>query len=164
MSPEDIPAAAGSGLYIQDEIILYGVKINRTDQAKIPFMSNKLLLEVRKIGKTTPLTPTEVAMAVVYGYSYEGHCYRLEKPKLMIFEFGGETPPANGCGFSGPDYSMWRISSKDKLLELNTSVDLAEALILDANLPGNRTPNTYGNNMMLAHRSGRLSRSGGNSA
>jgi hypothetical protein len=59
---------------------------------------------------------------------------------------------------------MWRISKKKELLELKTDVDLAEVLVLDMNMPGNRAPNTYGNHMALAHRNGRLNRGGGGTA
>jgi hypothetical protein len=163
---DDIPAPTNSNRYLPDQIILYGVKINRRDpEARIPLFenANTLFLEVRNNDTGVTLGIDEIAMAVIYGYAYEGHCYRLDRPKLMIFEYDGGESEANGCGFFGPDYRMWRISKKKKLLELNTNLDTAEVLILDANLPGNRAPNTYGNSVALAHRGGRISRGGGGS-
>jgi hypothetical protein len=148
-------------VYSPEQIILYGVKINQRGKARIPFLDNTLFLEVRKDKTGDALDPDQVAMAVIYGYAFEGHCYRLDKPKLTIFEYAGNEAEASGCGFFGPDYRMWRVSKKEKLLELNTNLDLAEVIVLDANLPGNRAPNTYGNSVALAHRGGRISRGGG---
>jgi hypothetical protein len=161
---ETVPAPMIPAAYKPDEIILYGVKINQNDKAEavIPFIANKLVLQV-KDGADVVLKPNQVAMAVVYGYAFEGYCYRLDRPKLMIFEYGGNEAEASGCGFYGPEYRMWRISKKRSLIELSTNVDMAEVLVLEANLPGNRAPNTYGNSVALAHRSGRI-RSGGNIA
>ncbi len=44
----------------------------------------------------------------------------------------------------------------DTMLELTASIGSAETLLLEANLPGKRSPNTYGSKMQLAHRGGRL--------
>ena len=37
-------------------------------------------------------------------------------------------------------------------------VSTVQSLVLDANLPGKRAPNTYDNDMQMAHRGGRLTR------
>jgi hypothetical protein len=159
MSSEDIPAPPNPVNFAPDEIILYGVKLNTDrDYGSIPFAGNRLRLQVQQIHPKETLGPDAVAMAVVYGYAFEGHCYRLDKPRLMIFKYSGLETDADGCGFQGPVYRMWRIGSKTSLLEVTTNFDLAESLILEGNLPGNRAPNTYGNSMQLAHRSGRLGR------
>lgn len=155
MSSEDIPAA--SKIYRPEYITLYGIKLNDISvNATIPFDNKTLSLEVRK---ANPLPPREIAIVVTYGYSFEGHCYRFDRPKIFVFDGFEEVKEASGCGF-GADYSMWHISSKQILLELSTRTDEAEVLVLEANLPGNRAPNTYGNSYQLAHRSGRLNRQG----
>jgi hypothetical protein len=156
----NVPEPQLAARYGPDEIILYGVNLNSrmtkgVREASIPFGKLSLASFVRD-EKDTPLAPDKIALAVVYGYSFEGHCYRLDKPKLMIFEYGGEGEPATGCGFGG-QYLMWRITTKTNLLELVVSADLAEELLLKANLPGNRNPTTYGASMQLAHRGGQLS-------
>ena len=170
MMSSDVPAPMNPSRYVPDEIILYGVLLNsRVDErneneAAIPcFDKYRLSIKVRE-DKTNgaSLKNSVMAIAAIYGYSFEGHCYRFDRPKLMVFP-GGDAV-AEGCGFFGPDYRMWRISKRDEMLELNTASDLAEALVLEANLPGNKPPNTYGNSMQLGHRSGRLSRSNGNSS
>ncbi len=157
---DDIPAAPLINDYYPDEIVVYGIKLNDgVDNPNLPFDKKQLYLEVKKNGKT--LKENSIAIAVIYVYGFVGQCYRLDRPRLMIFEHSrGEA--AKGCGFAEP-YKMWRIGSKRSLMELSTRVGLAEELILQANLPGNRNPNTYGNNMQLAHRSGRLGRNGSSS-
>lgn len=78
----------------------------------------------------------------------------------MIFE-AQTHDEAKGCGYDGTEYKMWRMDTKRNIMELSTGVDIAETLILEANLPGNRAPNTYGNSYQLAHRGNRLTRNGG---
>jgi hypothetical protein len=77
---------------------------------------------------------------------------------LFIVDSGGEE--ANGCGFAKP-YYMWRIRARANVMEVEISHDTAEVLILNANVPGNKSPNTYRNDMQLAHRGGKLNRPGG---
>jgi hypothetical protein len=159
MSSDDIPAAPSPKNYRPDQITLYGVKLNvDADPAALPFDGKVLRLFVTPNTSNIPINPKKVAIAVIYGYAFEGHCYRLDRPRLLVFEPSTEGA-AEGCGFDA-SYMMWRIASKTLLLEIATNVGTAEDLIVDANLPGNRPPNTYGNKMQLAHRGGRLNRVG----
>jgi hypothetical protein len=158
MQSDDIPAAPS--VYRPDHIILYGVKLNRSSaNALLPFDKKTLSFTVTDADGTI-MPPNRIAIIVAYGYSFEGQCYRFDRPKMFVFDRFEEIKEASGCGF-GSDYSMWTISSQQILLELTTSADLAETLILEANLPGNQPPNTYGNKMQLAHRGGRVTRHGG---
>ncbi len=158
---DNVPAPATTAIYKPNEIILYGLKLNKSDKFGDIEISDTstdtLFLRLHVYKKNEPLDPDQVAIALVYGYAFEGHCYRLDRAKVMIFKYGGTAPPAEGCGFDDK-YKMWRISSKTQLLELDTRVDLAETVILQANLPGKRSPNTYNSEAMLAHRGGRLTR------
>ena len=64
---------------------------------------------------------------------------------------------AQGCGFGSVEgYKMWRINSLKKVIKIDIQTGVAEKLVLDANLPSNRAPNTYAGHMQLSHRSGRL--------
>jgi hypothetical protein len=177
MSDCDIPAAGNPNHFAPDEITIYGVKLN-TGQAygKIDLGGNEapltLQLSVASGNKTLP--PGEVAIVAAYGYAFEGHCYRFDKPKILLFEYDGLGFIAQGCGFDPPTpppgpapgpgpgpapyrpYSMWRIKSQTRILELGMSIDSAQTLILDASLPGKRPPNTYSALMQVAHRGGRL--------
>ncbi|RWE91723.1 hypothetical protein [Mesorhizobium sp.] len=164
MTSDDIPAAPDPRRYWPDQITLYGVTLNLGTTAKtanLPFEGHFVRLAVVPIGSDVPVDPRMMAIAVIYGYAFEGQCYRYDKPKLLVFRPGVPETPATGCGFDGLGYSMWQITKKTPIMELATSTDLAEEIVLNSNLPGNRNPNTYGNNMALAHRGGRLNRGGG---
>ena len=175
MPSDTTPAPSGATTYQPNEILLYGVKLNdNVDYADIPFDPSVLVkqssvflrMQVSKASGTddtaVPIARDKVSIAVAYGYGFEGACYRFDRPRLLLFKPQGDAMPAQGCGFDGfdPPYKMWRITSKTMLLELASTAGTAEDLILAANLPGNRPPNTYGNHMQLAHRGGRLNRGG----
>jgi hypothetical protein len=158
MAYEDIPAAPHPKTYAPDEITLYGVKLNVTNNvAYLPFQNQRLRLAVVSINADSPVDPN-IVTAVIYGYAFEGGCYRCDVPKLLMFHPRTAEIAAVGCGF-GTGYQMWQLAKKTPIMELSTNFDLAEELVLNANLPGKRNPNTYGNSMMLAHRNGRLNRS-----
>lgn len=161
MSYGDVPAAPNPKSYSPDHITIFGVALNIDDHAAyLPLEGNRLKLSVVQFGSDTPIDRKHMVIAVVYGYAFEGHCYRLDQPKLFVFEPRTTEAPAVGCGFDNSGYAMWQITKKTRLLELSTSADLAEELVLNASLPGNRSPNTYGNRAQLAHRGGRLNRGG----
>jgi hypothetical protein len=185
---EDVPAPGNPRAYAADEIILYGIKLNmgRNHGAldltqpygwHQPFEILTLRLELfRRVmpqpllpgepafppGPDLPLPPSSVTIATVYGYAFEGHCFRTDKARVMAFYYDGPDLRAEGCGFDqdGPftpqSYRMWRIKAKTPMVEMNVSVDFAETLVLEANLPGKRAPNTYDSRMQLAHRGGRI--------
>lgn len=174
MPSETVPAPSGSPTYKPTEILLYGVKLNdKHDFAQFPFDPDvtveqstlALRLLVQKTGDAEGAKPVgreRVWMVVAYGYAFEGGCYRFDKPRLLLFTSAADGEPAQGCGFEGfnPPYRMWRISPRTLLLEVSSTIGTADDLVLTGNLPGNRPPNTYGNHMELAHRGGRLNRSG----
>ena len=158
---DNVPAPATTAIYKPNEIIVYGLKLNRPDKfGDIEIADTKdelLFLRLHVYRDNSPLDSNKVAIALVYGYAFEGHCYRLDRAKVMIFKYDGEEPAAEGCGFDSK-YRMWRIKSNSQVLELDTRVDTADTLLLEANLPGRRSPNTYNSEVMLAHRGGRLTR------
>lgn len=158
--PSDIPPPPSAYDYYPDQLTLYGIKLNpEEDMPALSFGDNKVLrLDVYDAEHMTdPLTPRMVSFAVAYGYAYEGHCYRFDKPRMFVIEDSGMG--AVGCGFA-PPYVMWNIPARTNLLEISLNHDLAETLVLEANFPGNRPPNTYRNDMKLAHRGGKLNRPG----
>jgi hypothetical protein len=154
----DIPAPARSGVYFPDEIIIYGVKLNEEDNHGTIFAGSDKRLIVQLEKKGVPAEKTEYSIALAYGYAFEGHCYRFDRVRIFILNAIDQA--AVGCGFDtvnvSKKYRMWRIRGTTEILELSTSFDLASSLILDANVPGKRAPNTYSATMKLAHRSGRL--------
>jgi hypothetical protein len=60
---------------------------------------------------------------------------------------------ALGCGYGGLAYSMWRVRPKLWVIELNVSIGDFEKLVLEANLPGKRPPNTYASHHQVGRRS-----------
>ncbi|HET9069394.1 MAG TPA: hypothetical protein VFN28_12175 [Amaricoccus sp.] len=157
----DVPAPARTGVYFPDEIILYGVKLNRLEDHASFFAGSDYELRVQ-LFDAGPMTSAQYSLALAYGYAFEGHCYRFDKARAFIVtDFADEDPV--GCGFdleptAPPVYRMWRIRAETYLLEVATTYDKAQALVLDANLPGKRSPNTYSINLQMAHRGGRLTR------
>ncbi|MCB4769557.1 hypothetical protein LGR54_13140 [Ancylobacter sp. Lp-2] len=172
MLSENTPAPPEPPVYRPNEILLYGVQLNANyNFADIPFdpvvaMDRPgivLRLQAHKAEDqlgTLPLGGDQMSIIIAYGYAYEGSCYRFDRPRLLLLAPAVAHLKAAGCGFD-ESYDMWRITSKTMLLDITIAAGLAEELILAANLPGNRLPNTYGNHMELAHRGGRLNRGGG---
>jgi hypothetical protein len=95
-------------------------------------------------------------IVAAYGYAFEGHCYRFDRPRILAFAGPNGTPNAVGCGYDGLGYTLWRVKFSQRIIELTATVDEVAKTVLEANLPGRRPPNTYSANMMLAHRGGRL--------
>jgi len=169
-SSSDVPAPGNFWEFAADEVVLYGVKLNDIQGenfALLPLSPQlRLILSVGNIDQSVDrdLDQGEVAIAAIYGYAYEGHCYRFDKTRIFVFTSddyrGGQDGlgmPAVGCGFDTvPGYKMWRIRSLDTIIELNPNFGSVEKLILEANLPGKRPPNTYSSTLQMAHRSGRL--------
>jgi hypothetical protein len=160
MMSQDMPAAPNPLNYRPDVIELYGVPLNVTElgmAAKIPFEGHHLRLAVVpvEIGPTTldPINNKIAVIAAVYGYAFEGFCYRFDSPRIFIFEPTITEEGANGCGFDEKDgYAMWQILRSTAIIDASVNIDTAEQIVLNANLPGNKNPNTYGNSIIGAHK------------
>ena len=169
---DNVPAPGGAqNRFAADEIILYGLKLNLLQHHASLDLSEpltfgpapqSLAVRMQLWGVAGALPNTEVTIAAVYGYAFEGHCFRPDKVRIYAFPYSGPDLPASGCGFDETGqiatngYRMWRIKQRTPLLELSASVGTAESLILEANLPGKRAPNTYDSRMQLSHRGGRV--------
>jgi hypothetical protein len=100
-------------------------------------------------------------MALVYGYSVDGHCYRVDRPRLLLFTDVAEAP-ALGCGFGdgepsgGSGYHMWRVRRSTEVYELGGLTGRIDDLLLQSNSPGRRSPASYSVHAQLAHRTSRL--------
>ncbi|ESW62964.1 hypothetical protein ACYG9Z_23915 [Mesorhizobium sp. RSR380A] len=107
-------------------------------------------------------TSKDYSIVLAYGYAFEGHCYRLDSNRIFIVTGPPDEDPV-GCGFEPQVgtpalYRMWRIRASTELLEIATNFSDAKTLILDANLPGRKSPTSYAINQTMAHRDGRLTR------
>jgi hypothetical protein len=101
----------------------------------------------------------QMSVGVIFGYAYEGHCYELPKPKVMVLPVNPEMIPKDDCGFdekAAEDYMVWVVDKLDECIEIEVSSGFVEQLVLEANLPGKRSPTTYRAAQALAHRGGRL--------
>ena len=98
-----------------------------------------------------------ISAGVIFGYAYEGHCYDFPKPKIMLIRAAPQEIPADDCGFDAKEeYRVWVVDKLDHCTEIELSQGFVEQIVLEANLPGKRSPRSYSATMQLAHRSGRL--------
>jgi hypothetical protein len=95
------------------------------------------------------------SIGVIYGYAYEGHCYKLPKPQIMYLPaepraiLGGDC--GCDCGFV-PElgYAVWQIDKLERVIALDVRSDDVKTLVLDENLPGSRSPLAYAQAQSLA--------------
>ncbi|MBP1883221.1 hypothetical protein [Sinorhizobium mexicanum] len=111
------------------------------------------------------------SVGVIYGYAYEGHCYKLPKPQIMILpvsphkiiaarctcegehEHERERDCNCGCecGYSAKlGYVVWSVDKLERAVALDVRSDNLKTLILDENMPGNRSPLAYAQALSLA--------------
>lgn len=160
-----VPAPARPGMYFPDLVILYGVKLNaKTPYGEFDAGENghaALRMQLYRGGREQDVHDYSIVLA--YGYSFEGHCYRLDTNRVFLVK-GPSAEDAAGCGFdnlppaANGKYQMWRVRSNEELLEIAVNYGDVKKLILDANLPGRRSPSSYAITASLAHRDGRLNR------
>lgn len=96
---------------------------------------------------------------VIFGYAYEGHCYDLPKPKIMLIPAQPGPIPDGDCGYDlkqAHGYKVWIVDKLDQCVDIDVSQGYIEQMVLEANLPGQRSPTMYAAKARLAHRSGRL--------
>jgi hypothetical protein len=130
----------------------------------------QLAVETKKFGSIVISTAISIGDAIakgslissgiIVGYSYEGHCYDLPKPKVMIIPKDPIEIPSDDCGYdkkASADYKVWIVDKLDECVEFEMNQGFVEQLVLEANLPGKRAPSMYAAKMMMGHRSGRLS-------
>lgn len=103
--------------------------------------------------------PKPLTSGIIFGYAYEGHTYQLPKPKIMLIPADPQTIPDDDSGYedkASAGYRVWLVDKLDQCVEVEVSQGFIEQLVLDANLPGKRSPSMYAGRMMLAHRSGKM--------
>lgn len=135
---DEIPPPSQSGGATED-ITLYGVELNED-----------------KLKNALPGKPLAIR-ALVYGFCYQGHCYRLAQPAIYAFD-GRAGGNAVGCGYDGiKGYRSWTIEKEDKVMRIERRKGNAGELILDFNLPG-RSPATltYSAKVLIASKAGKV--------
>lgn len=103
-----------------------------------------------------------LSSGIMFGYAYEGHTYDFPKPKIMLVPsrpLVGRIPN-DDSGYDAKydeGYRVWLVDKLDQCVEVEINQGFVDEIVLEANLPGKRSPTMYGAKMALAHRSGRLS-------
>ncbi|KAF5881980.1 MULTISPECIES: hypothetical protein [Rhizobium] len=155
MIDDNIPAPPKSQ-YIPDEIVLYGIRLNKTmEHARFDVGLGKKAEVHLSLFSEKGIT---ASIVLAYAYGFDGHCYRLDSNRIFLVT-GNGPEEAKGGGFDGSkDVKMWRIKASTQILEITMNFGDARNVILDAQLPGKRSPNSYAITLRMAHRDGRFSR------
>lgn len=95
------------------------------------------------------------SIGIIYGYAYEGHCYKLPKPRIMYLPVQPEPIEGGDCGCDCgyvPElgYSVWALDKLERVVALDVRSDDLKTLVLDENMPGNRSPLAYSQSFSLA--------------
>lgn len=101
-----------------------------------------------------------MSAGIIFGYAFEGHAYDFPKPKIMLIP---ATPqrifPADDSGYyakRNEGYAVWIVDKLDECIEFEVNQGFIEQLVLEANLPGKRSPSMYAGRMRMGHSGGRL--------
>jgi len=136
------PAQAAEAKPIQD-----GTGEPDADRIKLKVGNCYILIDAGKVNI--------VSIGVIYGYAYEGHCYKLPKPRIMYLPVTATEIPGDDCGCdcgysNALGYSVWSLDKLERVIALDVRSDDIKTLILDENLPGNRSPLAYAQTQSLA--------------
>ncbi len=99
------------------------------------------------------------SIGIIYGYAYEGHCYDLPRPAIMLLPVpASEIPKDDSAYFAKRDegYRVWVLDKLEECQQIEVTSGFVEELVLQANMPGKRSPSSYRATMQMAHRNGRL--------
>ena len=159
--------------YDPGEVILVGYTLevegtSNTNQAILKFDLNvleyiQLTINAQKAlnsGKfadpdATLAYPKMPYIALIQAYVFEGNVYKLPKSKLMILDKNAEEIPSPTDVTAEQMPKCWRINKLERAVEVVVDTGLIEQLVLEANLPGKRSPNSYAANFQMANRSSR---------
>jgi hypothetical protein len=122
-----------------------------------------LLIKAQELNEVFLINLTDehnpMSSGVIFGYAFEGHCYDLPKPKIMLIPADPEPLACDDCGYDLKrecDYMVWVVDKLQRCVEIEVNQGFIEQIVLEANVPGKRSPTTYRATMQVAHRSGRL--------
>jgi hypothetical protein len=94
------------------------------------------------------------SLVLVYGYCYQGHCYTLPEPMVVLVD--ERSVPADGsCGWRAP-YRRWEVDKLDRTIQFQAFGDTFEELILKRNINASKQPVAYSIAWQMAHRGGKL--------
>ncbi|HZH09738.1 MAG TPA: hypothetical protein VEZ24_05165 [Microvirga sp.] len=126
--------------YSPSKIRLYGVPVITLD------LKNDSIF-------CAPITAGK-SLALIYGFCYQGHCYSLPEPVIVLVN--GEGDLAQGCGWNPDYYLSWDIDKHDQTIHLQVQSDSFEELILKRNINATKQPVAYSIALQMSHRGGKL--------
>lgn len=143
-----------------DRVRLYGLVL-RADENGVNLGSVVITPSTETALKVirTDGTGEELNAGLIVGYAFEGGCYDLPKPKIILTTAKPTEIPVDDCGYDAKnpaDYRVWVVDKLDRCVEVEVTEGFVEQLVLEANLPGKRSPASYRSVMQVAHRGGRL--------
>jgi hypothetical protein len=94
------------------------------------------------------------SLVLVYGYCYQGHCYTLPEPMVVLVD-APSAPAGGSCGW-GPPYRSWEVDKLDPTIQFQAFGDTFEELILKRNINAAKQPVAYSIAWQMAHRGGKL--------
>ena len=145
MSDTTLTPPVPSTPFSPDEMTLFGTPIDASGFAVSTGTDESTTLEL-----TARDGDGELTLAAVFGYAFEGACYRFARPRVMAFR-PRDAADADGCGF-GTGFTMWRLDRHDGVVGLAvTGGELQDALI-EAHADDDRSPATYASKFVTAHR------------
>lgn len=97
---------------------------------------------------------SDKTLALIYGFCYQGHCYSLPEPVIVLVS--GKAEEAEGCGWDGKYYLSWDVSKHDQTIHLQVQSDTFEELILKRNINATKQPVAYSIAFQMSHRGGKL--------
>jgi hypothetical protein len=151
----------GVGHYSPSEITLYGMRLHFVDacigQQNMPVETNIGVVAAGVVN---------FFPALIYAFAYQGHCYHLPEPVILMVQGGGD--PAEGFDFEVMNYQvnpptnhtrylMWKVDKLDRTLQLETTTDTFEEIVLKRVLAGAKQPISYASRAQISHRGGKLS-------
>ncbi|MDX8480179.1 hypothetical protein RFN28_17155 [Mesorhizobium sp. VK24D] len=159
---------AEGALYDNDDELLksirlmFGKQVDKPDSSYVFVKSvldnYMLLISAIDIAPNKKKTAKKFSSGIIFGYAYEGHTYDLPKPKIMLIPAPPQPIPSDDSGYDLKKdyYRVWIVDKLDQCVEFEMNQGFVEQLVLEANLPGKRSPTMYAAKQALGHRSGRL--------
>ncbi|MEM7444273.1 MAG: hypothetical protein AAF414_13190 [Pseudomonadota bacterium] len=147
--PHEIP-------YDPAEIVLLGYWLDKGSAKNVGRIALSMKIPEEIVLTLEGQGSNQFCIGLIKSYIYENQRYDLPRPKLMVLPDDG-TPvgPANESE-EWKQQRFWRVKKLDQTTEISIESGMFEELVLAANLPGRRSPNSYAANMQLGHRSGKM--------
>lgn len=136
--------------YSPSELTLYGVQLGALT-AWIGYQAQPIEARISIL----PQGNVAYIAGLIYAFAYQGHCYHLPEPVILMVP--DNDVPAQGFDFDPNYYRMWRVDKLDRTLQLETTADTFEEVVLKRALMGTKQPISYASRALLSHRGGKLS-------